>query len=760
MRLDVKKKQILKDFIINIIAAVIPIALLQVVIFPQLAEIKGDEIYGFIVTIISIMTLFSDSYGNVLNNVRLLQDEEYKEKGDFNFILLIGVIFNIVVVYIGYNYYGLRNEGIVGILVASVLILVRAYYIVGFRLVLSYKNILINNIFLAIGYLLGFEVFLKFGNWTVIYSCGNVVSLVHLFFSSQLMRESLRRTPLFKKTFKKFLILYIAFFLKTFITYADKLLIFPILGAEAVAYYYAASVMGKMMSMAISPISSVILSYVVKAKTISKEMINRILMLIIVISSVGFILAYVFGRILLKLLYNSWFDITVGLLPWTVLAAVLGGVASIIQPFILRFKSEVYQIIVNIIYILVYISISLLLTRLYGLTGFCIGYSITILIKLLVDLVLLRSIIIPKDKHRFVDILPHTSAVIDVNDNVWKKKLQYASMGRFGIYHILKSIDINSLKNHYVMIPVYACSSIPFAVRKAGFVPVYYDITPEDLNGDIESIIELHSQTNSSILILPSLYGNPADLETVQNFCQKENIYLIDDAAQAFGTFINNKMVGTFGNAGLFSFSSGKPTLGHMGCYFWCENEEYHITRTKHNFYHKIAYYNFFYNRCADYNSKKIFRFKLFEYLRLALYKIIDISNDDIGDFEVDLLASIYDVNLKVLREKRVDFFKSIVENWRDPSFRIVTPLRGKSNNNKIVIVAINSDRAHKLQNFLKIRNIRVTSGYRLLDSQKKYPIANDLSERIVEIHYSTSCECLEKIRCACQEWNLKYVDQ
>lgn len=83
MYLNAKKKQILEDFIINIIAAVIPVILLHIIIFPQLAEIKGDEVYGFIVTIISIITLFSDSYGNVLNNVRLLQDERYDKKGDF-----------------------------------------------------------------------------------------------------------------------------------------------------------------------------------------------------------------------------------------------------------------------------------------------------------------------------------------------------------------------------------------------------------------------------------------------------------------------------------------------------------------------------------------------------------------------------------------------------------------------------------------------------------------------------------------------------
>lgn len=387
-----KKNQILKDFITNIIAAVIPIALLQVVIFPQLAKIKGEEVYGFIVTIISVMTLFSDSYGNVLNNVRLLQDDKYVKKGDFNYIIVVGTAFNLIAVLCGCIYYGTDTRSIIGVLVASTLILLRAYYIVAFRLILSYKNILINNIILATGYFLGFVVFIKMDCWSIIYIFGNAFSLIHLYLKSRLMREPVKKTILFKETFGKFSILYIADFLKTFITYADKLLIYPILGAQAVAYYYAASVMGKMMSMGITPVSSVILSYVVKEKKLHKRTINKILSLLALLSLIGFVIAYLAGRILLGILYTAWYEMTIILLPWTVLAALLGGVSSVIQPFILKFKSEFYQIAINILHVVIYVASSIILSKKYGLLGFCIGYCITMGIKLIINLALIKSI--------------------------------------------------------------------------------------------------------------------------------------------------------------------------------------------------------------------------------------------------------------------------------------------------------------------------------------------------------------------------------
>lgn len=387
-----KKIQILKDFITNIIAAIIPIVLLQVFIFPQLAKIEGDEIYGFVVTIISIMTLFSDSYGNVLNNVRLLQDEKYSEKGDFNYIIVIGTVFNLITVLLGCIYYGAGAKIIIGVIAASTLILFRAYYIVAFRLVLSYKNILINNIILASGYFCGFLLFVRLDCWPIIYILGNLFSLIHLYLKSRMMREPIKKTKLFKETFRKFSILYIADFLKTFITYADRLLIYPILGAQAVAYYYAASVMGKMMSMGITPVSSVILSYVVKEKKIHKKTISKVLALLTILSLVGFVVAYIAGRIMLSILYTAWFEVTLVLLPWTVLAALLGGVSSVIQPFILKYKSEFYQITINALHVVIYIASSVALSKRWGLLGFCIGYCITMAIKLIINIVLIKTI--------------------------------------------------------------------------------------------------------------------------------------------------------------------------------------------------------------------------------------------------------------------------------------------------------------------------------------------------------------------------------
>lgn len=163
----------------------------------------------------------------------------------------------------------------------------------------------------------------------------------------------------------------------------------------------------------------------------------------------------------------------------------------------------------------------------------------------------------------------------DVRDVGWSEiqscftqRLYYASMGRFGIYHILKSIDDGKLLNKQVMLPVYACNSITWAVLKAGFIPVYCDIDVEDLNPDVNSIKEVYYRTSSKVLLCPSLYGNPANLIDLEEFCKENEIILIDDAAQAFGARLENRVVGGFGDAGFVFLFCRKTNIWSYGMLF------------------------------------------------------------------------------------------------------------------------------------------------------------------------------------------------
>lgn len=334
----------------------------------------------------------------------------------------------------------------------------------------------------------------------------------------------------------------------------------------------------------------------------------------------------------------------------------------------------------------------------------------------------------------FYETIPKVNSDIEVIQMEFKKTLHYASMGRFGIFHILNAIKLNNDFGEKVMMPVYACDSIAWAIRKAGFEPIYYDICEEDLNGSLDNIKRVAKNSGSKILLLPSLYGNPANLIEAEKFCTESGIFLIDDAAQAFGATLGNKMVGSFGNSGLFSFSAGKPTFGHMGCYFWLDLN-YHIKRTKHYLYHRLEYYNFFFNRYGDYNSKRLYRIKILKYISIVLFKLLNIGNDDICGFEKPLLAKIAQGNLKELRDIRTEVIRKVRIPLQGTKYRLIETVRGISNNNKIVLVAENEISARNLMKFFKNNNLYCAHGYHLLDKEiNNYPVAASLYKRVIEI--------------------------
>ncbi|WP_253210742.1 lipopolysaccharide biosynthesis protein [Tetragenococcus halophilus] len=383
------RKKVIFDSILSIISSAIPIVVLQLFILPVVANKLGNEQYGLAVTLISLATLFSLPLGNVLNNIRLLLDEKYKEhhiEGDFNLILLGSIIINMIVMVIGTIYYepSFSIISIILVVLFSSLNLIREYLIVTFRIILNYKSILINNLFLGIGYLFGLLIFFIFEYWQLVYFFGALFSLIYITRYSNLLQESYRSTPFFKETLYETVVLFISVFLKSMLTYADKLLLFPLVGASAVSIYYSANLMGKIISMAITPISSVMLSYLAKMKLMKVKSFNLILLFTSVLGIIGYVVILFISKPILEILYPAWADESLKLIPITTATVIVGVISSVIHPIILRFNHINWQLWINLLNLLIYVVCAYIFYNYYGLIGFCVGMLIANVIKLLI----------------------------------------------------------------------------------------------------------------------------------------------------------------------------------------------------------------------------------------------------------------------------------------------------------------------------------------------------------------------------------------
>lgn len=372
--------------------------ILQLVILPVIGTRVGDVEYGLIITLVSLSTLLSQPFGNVLNNIRLLTHKEYEDhgvSGDFNILLAGAILINACMMVIGTIYYAgsdsFLNVGMMIIL--SCLTLTREYVIVTFRITLNYKAILMNNIILGIGYLAGMLVFWLTGYWQSIYIIGSALSLIYVMRHSSLLKEKLTRTPFFKQTTYKSIILFISVFMKTILNYGDKLLLFPLLGPATVSVYYSATVLGKIISMAITPVSSVMLSYLAKMEKMKMKQFLSVLSITFVVGVIGYFVTFWISGPVLQWLYPKWAEESLRLIPITTATAIMEVMCGVIHPIVLRFNHMNWQIVISGTNVIIYLTGVLILYHFYGLVGFSIGILAAGLFKLL----LMISIFVSND---------------------------------------------------------------------------------------------------------------------------------------------------------------------------------------------------------------------------------------------------------------------------------------------------------------------------------------------------------------------------
>lgn len=105
-----------------------------------------------------------------------------------------------------------------------------------------------------------------------------------------------------------------------------------------------------------------------------------------------------------------------------------------------------------------------------------------------------------------------------------------------------------------------------------GAVPVFVDVTVPQYNIDVNTLEAALSDKTKAVMLAHTL-GNPFDIKAVKEFCDKHNLWLVEDNCDALGSkyTINNvtKYTGTWGDIGTSSFYPPHHiTMGEGGCVY------------------------------------------------------------------------------------------------------------------------------------------------------------------------------------------------
>ena len=108
-----------------------------------------------------------------------------------------------------------------------------------------------------------------------------------------------------------------------------------------------------------------------------------------------------------------------------------------------------------------------------------------------------------------------------------------------------------------VIVPSYTFVATPHALQWQQITPVFCDVDPRTHNIDPSRVEALITPRTSGVVGV-HVWGTPCDVDALAEIAERRGLRLLYDAAHAFGCSYRGRMIGSFGDAEVFSFHATK----------------------------------------------------------------------------------------------------------------------------------------------------------------------------------------------------------
>ena len=137
------------------------------------------------------------------------------------------------------------------------------------------------------------------------------------------------------------------------------------------------------------------------------------------------------------------------------------------------------------------------------------------------------------------------------------------SNGTAALHLALKSVGIGD--GDEVIVPDFSMIATANAVIYCGAKPIFIDANMDTWNMEITDIEENITDKTKAIMVVHT-YGNPVDMDKINDIAHRHNLYVIEDAAEAHGAIYKDQMIGSLSDVAAFSFYGNKIlTTGEGG---------------------------------------------------------------------------------------------------------------------------------------------------------------------------------------------------
>ncbi|MCX6157350.1 MAG: DegT/DnrJ/EryC1/StrS aminotransferase family protein [Ignavibacteriota bacterium] len=173
------------------------------------------------------------------------------------------------------------------------------------------------------------------------------------------------------------------------------------------------------------------------------------------------------------------------------------------------------------------------------------------------------------------------------------------SNGTTALHLALETLGITS--GDEVIVPTFTYIASVSSIIYTGATPVFVDSVEETWQMDAEDIKKKITPKTKAIMVV-HLYGQMCDMDAIMKIANDNNLFVIEDCAEAFGSQYKGKYAGTFGNISTFSFYGNKTiTTGEGGMVvsndYYLYDKAYHLkmhgVSTVREYWHDVIGYNY-----------------------------------------------------------------------------------------------------------------------------------------------------------------------
>lgn len=388
-----KRKKIIKDLFFNTFGFGIYMIAQQIILLPIMAQVFPEAEFSKITLYVSVYAIITNVLGSELGIVRQVKQEEANSSSDYNRIMIQLLPLIIIISIISLIAFGFNPVEILLLTITIILGNIRLYSAAYFRLNKDFKNVVIQNVIYLIGIVLGVAILYVAKFIWIPMLLAEVLCLIFDLVKTDLIKGKITKTEENKNIWKTFKNFGFISFLVNMTTYFDKIIIYPILGDNAVSVYYSTSSMSKVLALITNPLHGVILSWLKgNDEDFKKKVTKTTLKVNIPVIILTFVIGLPITYLAVRILYPQYLESALPLLLPVSIGMAFNTVATIVKAILLKYVDSKKLVTSYIVYIIILVALGIGMSSLWGIVGFAYATAISKFALWFMFMLILRKI--------------------------------------------------------------------------------------------------------------------------------------------------------------------------------------------------------------------------------------------------------------------------------------------------------------------------------------------------------------------------------